>query len=99
MSAARIELSVLVVMGELNRTYEKFGLLHTGQIHIQFECCNLEKESVSIPAQSLCIHPSQASQHIASRSQVTSSLQAMQGNWLDGREVFRWFVFGKELGV
>ena len=65
---------------------------------MQFECCNLEKESVSIPAQSLCIHPSQASQHIASRSQVTSSVQTMQWNWLDGREVFRWLVFGKELG-
>ena len=40
-------------MGEFNRTDEKFGLLHTGQIHIQFECCNLEKENVS-DQRSLC---------------------------------------------
>ena len=81
-------------MGELNKTDENFEILHTGQILIQFDCSNLEKESVSIPAQSLCIHLSQASQC----SQVTSSIQAMPGNWLDGRELFRWLVFGKEPG-
>ena len=79
--AARTEkrLFVLVVVGRLSRTNEKFWVLQTIQIHVQSECWRRVKENVFMPAQSLCTHLSHASQQIASRSHVTSSWHKTQG--------------------
>ena len=73
--AARTEkrLSVLTVVGELNRTDEKLGVLQIEQIHMQSVHWRRVNEYVFMPAQSLCTHLSHASQQIASRSHVTSS--------------------------
>ena len=77
---------MLAVTGTLNSTEEKFGLLQNEQIHIQSLFCSRMKDSELTPAQSLCIHISHASQQIASRSQVTSSLHDIQANCPDNED-------------